>query len=78
VRYDKTSTSGMTHIDWGLGALRADVLHRYSPEERFDLVAVYQSLLAEGELAGYEVTERFYEIGSPDGLADTRKLLETA
>jgi len=23
-----------------------------------------------GELAGYEVTERFYEVGSPAGLAD--------
>jgi NDP-sugar pyrophosphorylase family protein len=31
---------------------------------------VYQKLLSENQLSGYEVTERFYEIGSPEGLAE--------
>ena len=32
-----------------------------------DLAAVYQEMLRRGELAGFEVTERFYEIGSVAG-----------
>jgi hypothetical protein len=38
----------------------------------FDLAAVYQQLLANGDLASFEVPTRFYEIGSPAGLAATR------
>ncbi len=34
---------------------------------------VYQELLAERQLAGYEVHQRFYEIGSPAGLEETRQ-----
>jgi len=79
LRYEK-GVPGMTHIDYGLGALHADALagHPQGEGERFDLVTVYQALLARDELAGYEVHERFYEIGSPRGLAETRALLENA
>ena len=42
------------------------------PDSAFDLASVYQDLLAAGDLAGFEVPTRFYEIGSPDGLAATR------
>jgi N-acetyl-alpha-D-muramate 1-phosphate uridylyltransferase len=75
VRYEK-GCPGMTHIDYGLGALRAEAVAVYPAGERFDLEVVYQTLLAHDELVGYEVHERFYEIGSPRGLADTRALLE--
>ena len=36
----------------------------------FDLADVYRELVATNELAGYEVSQRFYEIGSPEGLAE--------
>ena len=76
VTYDKTpGIPGMTHIDWGLGAFRAAAFDPF-PVGRLDLAVVYQHLLARGQLAGYEVTERFYEIGSVAGLEDTRRLLE--
>jgi N-acetyl-alpha-D-muramate 1-phosphate uridylyltransferase len=76
VRYDKTpGLAGLTHIDYGLGALDAAAFAG-TPEGRLDLAVIYQRLLARGELAGYEVTERFYEIGSVAGLEDTRRLLE--
>ena len=45
------------------------------PDRPFDLAAVYQRLLADGDLAGFEVTDRFYEIGSPEGLEETRAFL---
>jgi len=76
VCYDKAAKSpAMLHIDYGLGALHADALAGYPSEARLDLAAVYQDLLARDQLAGYEVAERFYEIGSPAGLEETRALL---
>jgi MurNAc alpha-1-phosphate uridylyltransferase len=76
LRYDKTpGVANMTHIDWGLGVLSATALGAYPAEDKLDLARVYQDLLANDQLAGYEVTERFYEIGSVAGLEDTRRLL---
>ena len=40
-----------------------------------DLAAVQQALVSRRQLAGYEVKERFYEIGSPAGLAELDALL---
>lgn len=76
VRYDKTDRSpAMTHIDYGLGGLRAEALAGYPADGRLDLATVYQDLLARDQLAAYEVADRFYEIGSPAGLEETRRLL---
>ena len=43
--------------------------------EAFDLSSVYQDLIAKRELAGFEVPERFYEIGSIEGLEELRREL---
>ncbi|MEO6772594.1 MAG: sugar phosphate nucleotidyltransferase [Kofleriaceae bacterium] len=74
LRYEK-DVPGMTHIDWGLGAFRAAAFAGY-PEGKLDLQRVYQDLLANDQLFGYEVTERFYEIGSHTGLEELRHLLK--
>jgi NDP-sugar pyrophosphorylase family protein len=77
VRYDKrTQTSEMHHIDYGLGALRAVAFDAYPLDQPLDLETVYQDLLAAKQLIGYEVSGRFYEIGSPRGLEETRQYLE--
>jgi NDP-sugar pyrophosphorylase family protein len=77
LRYDKTpGLPDMTHIDYGLGALRAAALAEHTPGTPLDLATVYRDLLAREELAAYEVRERFFEIGSPAGLEATRRLLE--
>ena len=76
VRYDKKrSNSGMQHIDYGLGAFRRDAFASWPEDDPFDLADVYSRLLSENQLAGYEVRERFYEIGSRDGLAELDALL---
>jgi len=54
--------------------LRSDVIAGVA-ETVFDLSAVFHRLSLEGRLAGYEVAERFYEIGSPEGLRDLEKYL---
>ena len=74
--YDKrTQTPGMRHIDYGLGVFTARAFDRFTADAAFDLADVYQRLLAAGALAAYEVPGRFYEIGSPEGLAETRAYL---
>ena len=74
--YDKREKlPQMRHIDWGLGVVRADALMAKPADEPFDLAAVYSDLSRAGRLAGYEVTTRFYEIGSIEGLRETDALL---
>jgi NDP-sugar pyrophosphorylase family protein len=71
LRYDKKNlTPEMHHIDYGLGILSAESLASWPDDEPFDLADVYKDLLLKQQLSGYEVTERFYEIGSPEGLAE--------
>jgi NDP-sugar pyrophosphorylase family protein len=76
VAHDKRNLHpDMRHIDFGLGILTAEVLARQSADRPFDLSDVYGALAASGRLAGYEVTQRFYEIGTPSGLAETERYL---
>ena len=67
----------MAYIDYGLGILSKRVLDHYSKEAVFDLATVYEALANARQLVGFEVFERFYEIGSPDGLADAEHYLKS-
>jgi NDP-sugar pyrophosphorylase family protein len=76
LRYDKLCQSpAMLHIDYGLGILSADVVRARPLETAFDLADLYHELVKRRLLAGYEVRERFYEIGSRAGLAETELML---
>ncbi len=58
----------MRWIDYGLLALRRPVIaHRVPASTPQDLALLCSALAAEGLLAGLEVLERFYEIGSMSG-----------
>jgi NDP-sugar pyrophosphorylase family protein len=76
IAYDKAArTPAMRHIDYGLSVWdrRAfDVVPESGP---CDLAVVSQQMLGRGELAGFEVAERFYEIGSVAGLTETQEHL---
>ena len=75
-RYSKTRRlPEMHYIDWGLSMMRANVIAARSTDEPWDLSELYEQLSAAGRLAGYEVAQRFYEIGSMEGLAETDRLL---
>jgi NDP-sugar pyrophosphorylase family protein len=77
--YDKRNqVPEMHHIDYGLGLLHARALDGWPRDEAVDLAAVYGRLVAERQLAGYEIKQRFYEIGSPAGLQELDTLLRTA
>jgi NDP-sugar pyrophosphorylase family protein len=59
------------YIDYGMSILTAGAFAPFPPGTTFDLAEVLQSLIAARELAGFEVEERFYEIGSEAGFRET-------
>ena len=75
ILYDKTADAAMRYIDYGLSACRRELFAGAVPEV-FDLAALFHELSLQGQLAGYEVAHRVYEIGSPAGLQDLELYLE--
>lgn len=75
--YSKTArTPRMRHIDYGLGVFSRSVLAGRTPGIAFDLAGVYEALAREGQLAAFEVTNRFYEVGSFAGLEEFSRYLQ--
>lgn len=74
LEYDKKlPKSDMFYIDYGLSVISPSVLKEYSDLKSFDLSDVFKDLSLKGLLAGFEVNERFYEIGSHVGLKQTQE-----
>lgn len=70
LRYDKSvHLPSMQHIDYGLEVFRAEVFDGRG-DGAFDLADVMADLVASGKMEALEVAERFYEIGSAQGIAD--------
>lgn len=66
----------MRWIDYGLSVLTSElVASRVPPDAHADLAPLFSELAASGDLTGYPVTERFYEIGSSTGLAELSDVL---
>lgn len=76
VTYDKTIYNQtarrpeMQFIDYGLSMFRAAAFERVAVGVPQDLANLMKGLVDEGQLAGFEAEHRFYEIGSPAGLAE--------
>jgi NDP-sugar pyrophosphorylase family protein len=73
---DKLPT--MHHIDYGLGVFRSAALDGFPRDGVVDLAQIQKALLERGQLAGYEIAERFYEIGSHEGLRELDHLLKNS
>jgi NDP-sugar pyrophosphorylase family protein len=82
VEYQKgvqAPTEQMRYIDYGLQALdRHLVLEHIAPDEPSDLADFLSTLSQSGQLGGYEVFERFYEVGSPEGWRELDLALRAA
>jgi NDP-sugar pyrophosphorylase family protein len=74
--YDKKARlPQMHHIDYGLGVFRAAAFDGFPHHTVVDLAEVQKALVARRQLAGYEIKQRFYEIGSHEGLKELDALL---
>jgi NDP-sugar pyrophosphorylase family protein len=76
LRYDKKNPSPeMQYIDCGLGLLDREVLEHVPEGQPYELGQLFQTLLKDGQLTGYEVSRRYYEIGSIKGITETNEFL---
>ncbi len=74
--YDKTlKGENLEYIDAGLSILKKEVLSLVPEDEPFDLQELYKTLISEQEMLAYEVKQRFYQIGSPEGLEEFKNLV---
>jgi len=74
--YDKKlRTPEMRHIDYGLGVFHGSAFDGIPDHGAHDLADLYRVLLGRGELAGFEVEQRFYETGSFAGIQELSEYL---
>lgn len=74
--YDKRdSRSEMIYIDEGIFILKKEILCDFPSHTPFPLDEIFQRLISKGELFAFETKQRFYEIGSREGLNDFKKLI---
>jgi NDP-sugar pyrophosphorylase family protein len=74
-RYDKRSPDRLEYIDYGLNIFKKQVLKWVPKDVYYPLEEVFHKLIEVRELISFETKERFYEIGSPGGLAEFRKFV---
>jgi NDP-sugar pyrophosphorylase family protein len=73
--YDKKNRlPEMRHIDYGLSLFKATAFDAFPEDQPFDIAEVMSELVRTNQLAGFEVHERFYEVGSPSGLTELERL----
>ena len=75
--YSKGKASeDMNYIDYGLSIFSSETFDKINKNIKFDL-SNYLSFLAKKDLLlPYEITNRFYEVGSLKGINDLTKLLK--
>jgi len=77
VKYDKKNiTDEMRYIDYGFAILKKDSFADIEGSRVIDLADVYKDLVDSNEMLGYEVCERFYEIGSLKGMEETERYIK--
>jgi len=73
---DDPAAEGLDYIDYGMSVLNRDVIEAHiSCGQKYDLATLSGHLAQAGVLRGFEARQRFYEIGSPEGLAELEKYL---
>lgn len=79
VTYDKRNpTADMEWIDYGLMVLSHAAIAGVAPDTVVDLCDVLKDLSDRGDLAGFEAEVRFFEIGTPEALAELEDAMTEA
>ncbi len=78
IRYEKGCLDpAYDHIDYGATALRRAIVSSIEPGRACGLDALQHALAARKRLRAFVARDRFFEIGSPDGLAELDRHLRT-
>ena len=79
INYEKgAKNQNMQHIDYGITFFSEIAFRPWSDQATFDLSKVCHQLAIHGSLGGFEVSERFYEIGSVQGIQEFSEYLKGA
>jgi NDP-sugar pyrophosphorylase family protein len=77
ILYEKCNqTHKMNYIDYGLSIFSESAFEEFQGEGLLDLADVCAKLSKQSLIGGWEVYNRFYEIGSKSGLKDAERFLE--
>jgi NDP-sugar pyrophosphorylase family protein len=72
IKYNKNDRDpAMEYIDYGLVVIRKEIFDSYPSHEPFELSRILSQSVDAGRVASYEVEQRFYEIGSVQGIKET-------
>lgn len=78
IRYSKRNfQSDMKYIDYGFSILRRQALLHFAKEINFDLSELFEELSLANQIECYEVHQRFYEVGSFNGIVELNSYLES-
>ena len=72
----KNKIPAMDYIDYGVGILNKNNFVDRIENANFDLSEIYENLSKDENLIGFEIVNRFYEIGSFSGIEDISAYLK--
>ena len=79
LKYDKKKpTANMHFVDFGLTFFAKESFAKHAKsvkKDSFDLSDIFRSMTKKSEMGGYAVNRRFYDIGTPESLIETRAYL---
>jgi NDP-sugar pyrophosphorylase family protein len=76
---DDATRAHMSYIDYGLSVLARGLIAEEIPAgARTDLADLFKRISLAGKLAGFEIADRFYEVGSQSGIAEFSRFAERA
>lgn len=76
IAYNKNAPKAdLKYIDFGLSMMHKSVLSEYTRGSRVDLSQIFMNLSDKSQLAGYESKNKFFEIGSYDGIEELTSYL---
>jgi NDP-sugar pyrophosphorylase family protein len=73
----KEDAPGMEYIEFGVTFMSKKVLEMIPDDRPVDLEVLYRQLISKKQMAALEVKQRTYDIGSPQGLAEFRELVNS-
>jgi len=76
IEYNKDKSGGYEYIDFGFSILKKESFEDFLEKDIFDLKEVFYKLVNDNQLIGYEVFNRFYEIGSVSGINETENYIK--
>ena len=71
----RKKTKDMVYIEYGANIFRKEALDMIPENQDYSLDDLFPRLLEMDELLAFEVKERFYEIGSPQGLNEFKEFV---